>query len=138
MKTKAIFWVIFCMVAVILSSCSDIKDYEYVKTVKIEAIISHASEDHSFNDLVYVENNEVKTVKLASKADKAFRLQEFRPGDEVLLYKNGSHYYIASEEITQEAIEKAKHNELVDCMLVCPAIVVVLLIFKFIVISYRR
>lgn len=130
MKTKAIFLVIFCMVAVIFSSCSDVKDYEYVETVKIETIISNYHRGHSFNDLVYMKNNEVKTVKLASVEDKAFRLKEFRSGDEVLLYKSGSNYYIASEKITSESVDKENNSTMGFAGVLIVAFLVVIFIVR--------
>ncbi|MBO5442924.1 MAG: hypothetical protein J6A33_03960 [Alphaproteobacteria bacterium] len=145
MKTKKNLWVILGMVAGILSSCSDVQDYEYVETVKIETILSHNSSGgcassfifvnntpifmntelpgDNFNVLVYMKNNEVKTVELASTEDKAFRLKEFHPGDEVLLYKRDGNYYIASEKITSENVNRENREDIVFRLLMMALII---------------
>ncbi len=132
MKTKSIFWVFFLLVTVILSSCSDVKDYEYVDTVKVETLLEHHHRGQSFYDLVYIKDGTVKTVELASGTDMSFRLKDFRQGDQVLLYKNGNNYYIASEKLTPESIEK-ENDRMVKTILMGFFLIIILILLMFLV-----
>lgn len=137
MKAKSIFRVFFLLVTVILTSCSEAKDYEYVETVKFEALLEHHHRGHSFYDLVCTKDGTVKTIELGSTRDLAFRLQEFRQGDEVLLYKNGNSYYIASEKLTSESIKK-ENEKTVDDILIVSFISILLILFLCFFLVGRR